>query len=321
MKNIIVFFFLIFSFQFILAQDYNTVDSKVDTYPKQFRSIEYFAKRIDKDFTTDLDKVRAAYYWISNNIGYDYKGRKEVIFSKSPSKYRKGGTIDLYNANRKKYAENSLQTKKAICAGYSELLKYTLLELEIEAEVIIGYAKTNTGEIGRIAIDTDHAWNAVKIDNEWKLIDATWSTGNTLENQGELNFSDEYFLIDPEKMILNHYPKNPKWQLLKEHVKKSTYSYWPLFYSAYYNSGLDFKKTFKGIIKAKSDITIEFNTIDSTKTYYYSFKEEKYSTPIEFIKQKSKWVANIEYNSRKRTSLTIYSESKGLIGFKIIPSK
>jgi len=323
MKKMLLVVFLVSSFQLAFSQNYDAVDSKVDTYPKQFRSIEYFANRINKDFETDLDKVRAAYYWISNNIKYDYEDRKAVIFSKDPNKYRKGGTIDLYNTDRKKYGEKALITRKAICAGYSELLKYTLLELGVEAEVIVGYAKNSSGEIGKIGADTNHAWNAVKIDNEWKLIDATWSTGNEEAEPGMFDFSDEYFLIEPRKMILNHFPKNSKWQLLKERVKKSTFSFWPLYYSSYYNSGLYFNKTTKGILKVKhnTNIRLVFDKIDTTKIYRYAFKEDKYSTPIEFVKKDSKLLAKIKFDKRKRTSLTIYGGDKGLIEFKIIPSK
>lgn len=47
--------------------------------------------------------------------------------------------------------------------------------------------------------DTYHAWNAVKIDGTWYLMDATWDAGSVGENKlFTRNVEDySYFLIDP----------------------------------------------------------------------------------------------------------------------------
>lgn len=49
--------------------------SKIDEYA---RSIEYnpnksLAKELTKNFTTDLEKVRAIFVWITDNIEYDFE--------------------------------------------------------------------------------------------------------------------------------------------------------------------------------------------------------------------------------------------------------
>lgn len=58
----------------MIAQNYVHIDTAVAKYPTSFQSIEDFGNRIQKDFTEDADKVRAAYYWIANNIQYNYIG-------------------------------------------------------------------------------------------------------------------------------------------------------------------------------------------------------------------------------------------------------
>src|SRR5690606_2162152 len=130
-----------------------------------------------------------------------------------------------------------------------------------------GYAKTSTGEIGHIVNTTNHAWNAVKIDNKWKLIDATWSTGNDEANPGSFNFSEEYFLIKPEKLILNHFPEDSKWQLLNPIITKENFFFKPLFYGPYFLSNLELKNNVNGIIKVKQgdSITLVFDKADTEK--------------------------------------------------------
>jgi uncharacterized protein (TIGR03000 family) len=41
---------------------------------------------------------------------------------------------------------------------------------------------------------TAHAWNAVKLDGEWHLVDATWGAGGIKDKQFVKKFKDYYFL-------------------------------------------------------------------------------------------------------------------------------
>jgi len=211
MKNYLsLIFFSLFSLT-VLSQDYSLVDAKVKKYPKQFRSIEYLAKRIDKDFDSKADKLRAAYFWLANNIEYDYDGKDDIV---KQTLNKESFSRHLYNTNKYKYAETALVNKKAVCAGYALIFKYLLEELDITCEYITGTAKTRARKIGVKNNIENHAWNAVKLDGEWKLIDVTWSTGNRDNNPKHFDFSDKYYLIPPDKLILNHFPKDKKWQLL-----------------------------------------------------------------------------------------------------------
>lgn len=320
---------LLLTLTFLLAfisysQNYNHVDSIVSNYPDKFRSINYFANRVAKDFDTDLDKTRAVYYWIANHIVYDYKSRRN---GSNGYKSIEVTTEDDYKhkllAMEKKYAERTLKRKLAVCEGYAQLFKFTLLELGIEAEVISGFARINPSEIGRIRNDTNHAWNAVKIQNEWKLVDATWSTDSEEEVPEQFNFRDTYFFIAPEDLILSHFPKDKKWQLLKNPLDKADYFYQPLFYETYYDSGLKLKEKTQGLIKIKSKdfIEITFDAIDPTYNYYYAFSEFSTSKKLFFEKKNGKYVTKIPFNSNRKTVLGIYHNFTAAIDFKIIPAK
>ena len=173
MKNFISLILFLFFSLTVTSQEYSHVDDKVKQYPKQFLSIEALANRISKDFATDIDKTRASYFWLANNIEYDF-AYLDVKISKRLNK--EPVTNNLYNNNKYKYAANCLINKKAVCSGYSLLLKYTLENMNIPCEYISGDAKTQAREIGVMRNLTKHAWNAVKLDNKWQFIDATWWT-------------------------------------------------------------------------------------------------------------------------------------------------
>lgn len=321
MKQLFITIILFFSFQNLQSQDYKYIDSTVSTYPKKFKSINYLADKIDKDFNTDLEKIRATYFWISNNIIYDYKSYRnnENVYKKIEMISEDYYQNTLLNMQRK-YAEESLKRNLAVCKGYSQLLKFTLMELNIECEVIYGYAKTFTNEIGIISNESNHAWNAVKINDEWKLIDATWSTGNDENNPKAVNFSDEYFFIEPDKLILNHYPDEIKWQLLQSPVTKENFFNKPIVFISYFNSELIINENQSGQIKVKKGGTIKliFDKANMDKFYSYSYQQDAYSSNFLFEKVNDKYVAEIEFPHEKNSVLTIFDNDYSIMEFKII---
>ena len=77
-----------------------------------------------------------------------------------------------------------------------------------------------------------HAWNAVKINDKWELLDVTWAAGFTDENEKfHQVFQPGFFLTLPRIFALNHFPEDEKWQLLNppigknEFKKQSAFSY------------------------------------------------------------------------------------------------
>ena len=144
----------------------------------------------------DLEKVSNIYQWIVQNIHYDQKAFK--------------------NGNRRINRSNTdiLERKKAICWGYSSLFKAMCEVAAIPCEIISGYGKTSLNTPPNLE-SPNHAWNSVKIDSSWYLLDATWDSNL----QGKINpfeqkFGHSYFLTPPKYFIVNHLPANPEWQLL-----------------------------------------------------------------------------------------------------------
>jgi transglutaminase/protease-like cytokinesis protein 3 len=307
---------------FALAQNYTTVDKVVATYPSSFHSVEEFANRIEKDFTKDADKVRAVYYWIAHHIQYNYKilGTNQTGYPTiTINDYE--DEDDYHYKYKKVYASYALQYKAAVCEGYSQLLFYVCEQLGIKAKVVKGNAITSNHQHGVIPRSTNHAWNAVFFNNKWNLIDATWSTGNERGKPNHVDFRDTYFCISPEKMILNHFPKNPRWQLLKTKVREKEFFSQPIIYSPYLSLDITLNKKTKGRIKAKANsfIYLRFTRIDTTQNYYYAYSKDQRSKKVEIIKAGTDFFVKIPFKGIKKDLLSIYAGKKGILSFRVIP--
>ncbi len=142
------------------------------------------------------------YHWIGSNIKYDNDTFSKVI----------SGTIS--NEDFWKSQEESVvyDKRKGVCAGYSKLYQWFLDWVDIEAVVISGHIRDYSNHYVELENDDDfrHAWNAIKLNGKWILVDTTWGNSN------DPNQSDYYFDINPEWLIITHYPEKSKWQLLQK---------------------------------------------------------------------------------------------------------
>ena len=104
-----------------------------------------------------------------------------------------------------------LKAKKAVCSGYSNLLKEMCSLADIEAIVIDGYSK-GYGYTGELSSSLDHAWNAVKINNKWYLVDATWDAGFLDGKTFVKRYSTEWLFLESKSFLYTHLPENNAYQ-------------------------------------------------------------------------------------------------------------
>ncbi len=146
--------------------------------------------------TTDQEIAWACFRWITTNIRYDDEALRA-------EQWRINRTIgDILNRRR------------AICFGYALLFREMCAEAGITAELISGYSKGSL--TSRPSLEApDHAWNAVRLDGNWFLLDATWGAGAVHREQvPDQRYPEDYFLADPASFVRNHLPTAPMWQLL-----------------------------------------------------------------------------------------------------------
>ncbi|KAL3886745.1 hypothetical protein ACJMK2_026722 [Sinanodonta woodiana] len=173
------------------------------------RSVSELAIDLVKPAENNLERVRAFYRWITENISYD----TESYFSDVTS------SCD---------ANDVIQTGKSVCEGYAELFSAFCREVNIPVKTIIGHAKgyNYDPEIDITpSTKTNHAWNVVLLDGDWRFMECTWGAGYLQEQKFHKQFTEFYFLTDPGDFINRHYPctnkgnvQDSKWQLLDEPV-------------------------------------------------------------------------------------------------------
>lgn len=153
------------------------------------------SRKLVKGLRTDSARAAAIYEWVARNVRYDAQS------------FFRGG--DGYEK-----AEEVYRHRMALCGGYVALYERIAREAGMRAVPITGYAKGVDYRFGRSTRKPNHAWLAMSIGGEWRLIDPTWGAGVINGRAFEPSFSWDYFLVSPEELILSHYPEDAAWQLL-----------------------------------------------------------------------------------------------------------
>jgi len=93
----------------------------------------------------------------------------------------------------------ALISKEAVCEGYSKAFKYVMDDFGIPCVIVCGVGQNSNGQT------ESHAWNYVKIDNNWYAIDCTWDDPIIL---GSGYVSDsvyrKYFLKGSNDFFVDH---------------------------------------------------------------------------------------------------------------------
>ena len=151
------------------------------------QTVDELTESLTKGIENDSLKVVRIYDWVTKNITYDNAFLKKRI---------EGDTTLLQEPY------NVVARKKAVCSGYSKLIKTMCRQVGIQAEVVFGWTKDYRG-----AFDAqEHAWNVVKINGEWYVLDATWGASGS-------DAVKKYLFTPPSVFMENHYPHDPMWQL------------------------------------------------------------------------------------------------------------
>ncbi len=279
-------------------------------------SIEGLAQNINSDFTTETQKARGIYTWIANNIDYDVK--KFIRFEKN-SRKRSSKKWKNHYKYELSVSRKTFRKKKGICGDYSILYKHLCDLCNLECVVVSGNSKTSKKEIGK-KFGGKHAWNAIHINGEWKLIDVTWSAG-TVDDKTQLftrNFNDNYFFTDPDFFFLKHFPKKQKWLLTdktKEDFKKL-----PLFSSKIRQFNYQTDNLNEGILYAENQVVeLKFNNQlqDSMISYKFDKEENAYYASLE--KEDDYIRIRIDYKKRSSDYLNLFIDGKYYATYKVKP--
>jgi hypothetical protein len=166
----------------------------------------------------DAERVRSIAVYLMNNFKYDHRIIKGI----------KGD----YNAR------TLLKKKSIVCRHYAYLFKFLCNEIGLECEVVTGYVPNgyipNSAWIKRSFRWATHAWNAVKVNGKWELVDLTWADAAHTDTENPamkrrkatVKIVDErYYMPDPKDLLRDHLPVNPMWQLVENPISKKTFRF------------------------------------------------------------------------------------------------
>lgn len=167
---------------FITNNDYTTINIQYneDEKNKALSAIKEINKKADEiinkiitEDMTDEKKVEAVYDYIINNADYDMEY------------YSNNGKVDF----KSRTAYGILLDEKGICGGFADSINILLRKAGIESYTVSG----NAGGDG-------HAWNVIKLNDEYRYLDATFD--NTYSTEEKI--SHKYLNISEEEMSKDH---------------------------------------------------------------------------------------------------------------------
>nr|WP_319564375.1 transglutaminase domain-containing protein [uncultured Rhodoferax sp.] len=184
------------------------IDTYTDAAPTSItQSVAALAAYLSGVGPDDLSRARALYRWVTKNINYDVEGLR----SGKPG-----------NQN----PDAVLQRRLAVCEGYVRLGESIGRAMGLDILGINGWSKGYGYTPGqRFSGPADHAWNSVRVDGQWRLMDLTWGAGIIDQQMHFVRaFQEHYFLTSPDVFVIDHLPQVPSWQLLERPITAEQYA-------------------------------------------------------------------------------------------------
>jgi hypothetical protein len=154
---------------------------------------------LTKKFPESSDKVRAIYYWITNNISIDIKMAKK-------------------GSNEKMLSDIVLKTRKANANGYASLFQDMCSVAKIRCLTVDGYIKKTIDDLNNVPDEFNHTWVVIQLGQSpdaWHYVDPEWGSGYVDDKSTVFTkkFDDKYFFANKALFNLQHFPDNLAWQL------------------------------------------------------------------------------------------------------------
>ena len=188
---------------------------------RDFQSIVKLINDLSSDKNM-FDRAWIIFYWISQNIEYD---------------------VDAYFSGNIRYqtADDIFRSGKGVCDAFGTIFETLCNAVQIECKKLSGYSKGYGFKIGQQSFTrTDHAWNAVRLEDHSYLVDSTWGQGHLDgNNRNRKELAPFYFLVRPEQMIYSHLPEDSRWQLLIYPLSMHDFLCLPHVYPVFFECYLD----------------------------------------------------------------------------------
>lgn len=178
------------------------------------RSIEGVARYIAERESDPWMRVKALHDYVADRIAYDADAYRRREFAGQD-------------------APTVLQRRRAVCAGYANLLAALGKVTGDDIRVVVGDARVDGADL----TGEGHAWNAARIGDAWVLIDATWDAGNVSDQGFEKEYDTDYLFAPPEIQGVTHFPEDPRWQLREPALTRGEFFRQPVLRPRFFAEG------------------------------------------------------------------------------------
>lgn len=289
----------------------------VKSYPR-YSKPQKLADRIQEDFTSDDNKIRAAFIWLANNISYDlekmYRPEKVIKFSF----YSEEERLQKIQKIKDDLVNEAFLTKMGVCEEYAQSFKKLADLMSIEAEVLKGNVRSSSFDIGNVPNTTNHAWNSVKLNGKWILLDATWAAGYIMNGKWKKEYNEYFYDIDPKKIRRTHYADDRKWSVVLEQNTIGEFYNQPIYSQGFLKRNLELISPTSGVLvlSRNKSIVLKIKNLDKEQPVYYAFKGQRYSKkPVIFFEENTT-VLTIE-NPKKNTELYLFFNRELALEYKV----
>ncbi|MDR2096708.1 MAG: hypothetical protein LBP76_14495 [Treponema sp.] len=206
----------------------DTPDQNIKQFPQSIDAlrakdaalyVRQTADYINRSSKNNFERIKKAHDVVALTIRYD---AASFLSGRVPSQ---------------KY-EDILRGGLAVCEGYSNVFKRLCDELKIECEIVHGFGRgVGTSPFRNdTPASSNHAWNLVKIEGAWYLVDCTWDSGHLNGRAFQAEYSTDYLFLKPEYFIYTHFPDTPRQQLISSPLSADAFSKLPFFKPKFFDS-------------------------------------------------------------------------------------
>lgn len=201
-------------------------------------SVAAVANYIKTHESDPYQQIKAAHDWIADRIAYDAPLLDRHWRTWPPMK---AGPV--------------FKRRSGVCSGYAYLLRDFGKKLGHEVVYVTGDSRDMDGNVG----GAGHAWNAVKIEDSWYLIDATWNAGYVKNGQFQKEFGTRYFMTPPEIFGMDHFPDKQQWQLRRNPISRGEFMRQPLLRPVFYAYNMRLIEPNRSQVTVGNSITVRLN--------------------------------------------------------------
>ncbi len=244
-----------------LPQVYALTDAHALCIPADTQ-LSRLTQRLTAPFGSDSQKVRAIFRWITANIAYDleafHRGGDGGLFKQCCAGTSSAAAADsLYT---RAVAAAVLKNGKGVCDGYSRLFKTMCAGAGVPCAIITGCARNYATPINGLVYNSNHAWNAVEVGGQWRLLDVTWASGYTNEGVTRFTrrFNEIYFFSPPRFFAYAHYPDERDWLLMDPPPSRAAFLEAPARYPALWGQRVQAVEPAGGVLRLGPDRLIRF---------------------------------------------------------------